>query len=70
MMSAMAIFRQRYTLAGVNSIVNAIERLLANASFDDNLVRLADLHVPNIRSECNGERKGRIKTHSDSNIYL
>ena len=64
------MFRQRCSLAGVNSIVGAIGRLLANASFDDNLVRLADLHVPNIRSECNGERKGRIKTHSDSNIYL
>ncbi len=64
------MLHQRCTLAGVNSIVSGIERLLANASFDDNLDRLADMHVPNIRSECNGERKGRIKTRSDSNIYL
>jgi hypothetical protein len=69
-MSAMGMLRQRCTLAGVNSIVGAIERLLANASFDDNLVYLADLHVLAIRPERNGERKGRIKTHSDSNIYL
>jgi hypothetical protein len=58
------------TLAVVNSLIGAINRLLTHVSVQDTLACFADLALLDSRIECGSERNGRIKTRSDPRIYL